>query len=182
MSCAGHIKTEKIRNAYTVLVVISKTKADLRRILDWISTKQELKVWAGFDWLNIRFSDSTHFAKIPFNIHYNNYYIRCHLSMKNCPSARCAPVVNMVYKAKTNLVGGGVFLFLSTKLPYQGWKFILCGRFVSNCMVLFYLYFVPLRLVHLCMCWKIPLIQDTQDWTHAQLLDILDYPKVPKLV
>jgi len=40
--------------------------------------------------------------------------------MKNCPSARCTPVVNMVYKAKTNLVGGGVFLFLSTKLPYQG--------------------------------------------------------------
>ena len=119
MSGAGHV------NIYIYIYIyiykkciqnfgcnIKNKSTDLRRICDWISKKLELKVSAWFDWLNIRFGDSTHFAKIHFNI----YYIKLlhsvsSLQEKNCPSARCTPVINIVYKAKINLGGGMYFYF-----------------------------------------------------------------------
>jgi len=48
---------------------IRNKSRDLRRIFDWISEKQELRVGAGFNWFNIRFGDSTYFAKMHFNIY-----------------------------------------------------------------------------------------------------------------
>ena len=140
---------------------IRNQSTDLRRIFDQISEKQEMKVWAGFDWLNLRFDGSTHFAKLHFNIY---YIILLHsvssLHEKNCPSARCTPVVNLVYKGNNKLKKKKYFYFCLLNCLVRDKNPFCMADLLVTVWYCFILYFVPFAFVHFCMCSKILLIQD----------------------